>query len=39
MNTRAHIAQLIGHMHGLKPNQASPCLSGIGVGIDRNLPE
>ncbi len=27
MNTRAHIAQLIGHMHGLKPNQASPYFS------------
>ncbi len=27
MNTRAHIAQLIGHVHGLKPNQASPYFS------------
>ena len=34
MNTRAQIAQLIGHMHGLIPNQASPSFC---IGQVRNF--
>ena len=39
MNTSAHIAKLIGHMHGLKPNQASPCFSVALVSELIGIPE